>query len=303
MDDKLIKIIKMNKESGFVWKLGMFVILGVLLLVVTIYFVGKQKNMFGSTFQLKSQFRSVSGLKAGNNVRFAGIDVGTVDDIELTTDTCVTVNFVVKNEVRQFIKTDAKVSIGSDGLMGDKVLIIYPGISSTQIIKAKGTLASSNALEVEDIMQSVKKSVDNAGIITEQLAQFTYKMNNGKGSLSKLIGDEEFANSLKGTLMNLQTSSGEFAKFTYAMNNGKGPLSKLVSDERLGNKIDSSISNLQTGTKAMSEDLEAAKSNILLRGFFNNKKKIEARRLADLKKQADLKTKNDLIDLKDSTKY
>jgi len=292
----------MNKESGFVWKLGMFVILGLLLLVVTIYFVGKQKNMFGSTFQLKSQFRRVSGLKAGNNVRFAGIDVGTVDDIEMMTDTCVTVNFVIRNEMRKFIKTDARVSIGSDGLMGDKVLIIYPGNNSTEIIKNNGVLASTNALEMEDIMQSVKKSVDNAGIITAQLAEFTFKMNNGKGSLSKLISDEEFANSLKGTLMNLQTSSNQFAKFTYQMNNGKGPLSRLVSDEKLGNTLDSTIANLQSGTKAMSEDMKAAQSNILLRGFFNNKKKIEAKRLADLKKQENLKKKSDLQNKMDSTR-
>jgi phospholipid/cholesterol/gamma-HCH transport system substrate-binding protein len=292
----------MNKESGFVWKLGMFVILGLLLLVVTIYFVGKQKNMFGSTFRLKSQFRSVSGLKAGNNVRFAGIDVGTVDDIEMVTDTCVTVNFVIRNEMRKFIKTDARVSIGSDGLMGDKMLIIYPGNSSTEIIKNDGVLASTNALEIEDIMQSAKKSVDNAGIITAQLAGFTYKMNNGKGLLSKLISDEEFGNSLKGTLMNLQTSSNQFAKFTYQMNNGKGPLSRLVNDEKMSNTLDSTISNLQSGSKAMSEDMEAAQHNILLRGFFKNKKKAEAKRLADLKKQEDLKKKNDLQNLKDSTK-
>ena len=291
----------MNKESGFVWKLGMFVILGLLLLVVTIYFVGKQKNMFGSTFQLKSQFRNVSGLKAGNNVRFAGIDVGTVDDIEMITDTCVTVNFVIKNEVRQFIKTDARASIGSDGLMGDKVLIIYPGNTSNQIIKNDGVLASTNALEMEDIMQSVKKSVDNAGIITAQLAEFTFKMNNGKGSLSKLISDEEFANSLKNTLMNLQTSSGEFAKFTYAMNNGKGPLSRMVNDEKLSNTLDSTITNLKTGSKAMSEDLEAAKSNFLLRGFFKDKKKIEAKRIADLKKQEELKKRTELLSVKDSS--
>ena len=291
----------MNKGEGFVWKLGLFIILGVFLLVISIYLVGEQKNMFGSTFQLKSQFKSVSGLKVGNNVRFAGIDVGTVDDIELMTDTCVIVNYIVKNEVQKFIKTDARVSIGSDGLMGDKVLTIYPGNSSTEIIKSDGVLASTNALEMADIMQSVKKSVDNAGIITAQLAEFTYKMNNGKGSLSKIISDEEFANSLKGTLINLEKSSNEFAIFTYQMNNGKGPLARLVSDERLGNQIDSTISNLKSGTKGLSENMEAAKSNILLRGFFNKKKKEEAKRIADLQKQAEVKKKNDLKRIKDST--
>ena len=292
----------MNKESGFVWKLGMFILIGILLFVFTIYFVGKQKNLFGGTFTLHAQFKNVSGLKVGNNVRFAGINVGTVDNIELMTDTSVLVDLIIKDEIHRFIKTDANASIGSDGLMGDKVLTIYPGNNSSRPIRDNGLIASRNALEIEDLMRSVKKSVDNAQIITGQLAEFTYKMNNGRGALSKLITDEEFSASLKGTLINLETSSNEFAKFTVKMNDGKGALSKLVSDERLGNKIDSTITNLQTGTKGLSDNMEAAKSNILLRGFFNNKKKVEAKRIAELKKKEELRRKSNLQDLKDSTR-
>ncbi len=292
----------MKIEFGFVWKLGMFVLLGVLLFVFTIYFVGKQKNLFGGTFALHAQFKNVSGLKVGNNVRFAGINVGTVDNIELINDTCVLVDLIVKDEIHSFIKTDANASIGSDGLMGDKVLTIYPGNNSSRPINDNGMIASRNALEIEDLMRSIKISVDNAQVITGQLAEFTYKMNNGKGALSKLITDEDFSNSLKGTLTNLEISSNEFAKFTIKMNNGKSALSKLVSDERMGNKIDSTISNLQTGTKGLSENMEAAKRNIFLRGFFNNKKKVEVKRLADLKKKEELKKKNSLQNAEDSTK-
>src|SRR5688572_2992893 len=105
----------MKKESGHTWKLGTFVVIGLILFVVTIYFVGKQKNLFGSTFRLKSEFKTVSGLEVGNNVRFSGINVGTVDEIELLTDTSVMVELLIKKEIQQFIKTDAKASIGSDG--------------------------------------------------------------------------------------------------------------------------------------------------------------------------------------------
>ena len=291
----------MNNESKSEWKLGMFVIIGLFLFVSTIYFVGKTRNLFGSTFLLHAQFKSVSGLKVGNNVRFAGINIGTINNIQLITDTCVVVDFIVKSELQKFIKTDATASIGSEGLMGDKVLTIYPGTQAKSMIRENGYLASRSALEMEDIMRSVKTSVDNAGIITGQLAQFTFKMNNGKGALSKLISDEDFSSSLKGTLTNLQTSSGEFAKFTQKMNNGKGTLSKLVSDETLGNKLDSTISNLQTGTKGLSDNMEAAKHNILLRGFFKNKKKEEDKKAADLKKLQDLKKKVDSLPVNDST--
>jgi len=292
----------MNKESGFKWKLGMFVMIGLVLFIAAIYFVGKQKNLFGSTFHLRATFKTVSGLKVGNNVRFSGINVGTVNDISLITDTSVMVDLVLEKDVQKFIKTDAQATIGSDGLMGDKVLTISPGTITNSAVKDNDMIVSRNAIEMEDIMGSMKTSIDNAGIITGQLAEFTYKINNGNGALSKLISDEEFSSSLKGTLLNLQASSNEFAKFTVKMNDGKGAFSKLMTDESFGERLDSTMSNLQTGTKGLSDNMEAAKNNILLRGFFKKKEKAEAKKKADLKKQQDLKKKNDLKNAADPKK-
>jgi phospholipid/cholesterol/gamma-HCH transport system substrate-binding protein len=290
----------MNKDSGSNWKLGMFVIVGLVLFVVTIYFVGKQQNLFGSTFSIKSQFKTVSGLKVGNNVRFSGIDVGTVSEIELITDSTVVVSLLMEKDVQKYIKSDATASIGSDGLMGDKVMTISPGTLSNKIVKDNDFIKSKAALEMEDLMISVKTTLDNAGIITAQLAQFTSSMNNGDGTLSKLINDKQFANSLQGALVNLEASTNEFAKFTKSMNNGKGVLSKLVSDEQMGIKLDSTMSNLQAGTKGLSENMEAAKHNFLLKGYFNKKEKAEEKKLEELKKLEESKIKENLKKAKDS---
>lgn len=285
----------MNKESGFTWKLGMFVLIGLLLFVVTIYFVGKQNNLFGSTFRLKSHFKSVSGLKEGNSVRFSGINIGTVDGIQLTTDTSVLVELVIKKEYQEFIKSGAVASIGSDGLVGDKILTISAGdVSNNKPVKDNELIASRGSIEMEDVMRSVKSSVENAGIITAQLAQFSYKMNNGNGVLSRLVTDEEFSNSIKNTLTNLQASSNNFARFTDKMNNGKGALGKLVSDEQFGKTLDSTMTNLKASTKGLSENMEAAKHNFLLKGFFKKKERAEARKQAELKKQELKKKKNSL---------
>lgn len=264
----------MHKESGSSWKLGIFVILGLGLFVSTIYFVGKQKNIFGNTFHLKAKFKTVSGLKVGNNVRFSGINIGNVYDVELLTDTSVMVELVIRKKYQEFIKTDARASIGSDGLMGDKVLTISPGTADKSAVKNDDLILTKNAIEMEDVMLSAKTSVDNAGIITAQLAAFTTKMNNGNGALSKLISDEGFSNSLKGTLVNLQTASNEFAMFTTNLNDGA-----------LGNALDSTMINIQGATKGLNENMEAAKSNFLLRGFFKKKKKAEDKKAADLKKE------------------
>lgn len=284
----------MDKESGYTWKLGMFVLIGLVLFAFTIYYVGMQKNLFGSTFRLKSNFKNVSGLEVGNNVRFSGINVGTVSEIELITDSSVVVNLLIKDDVQQFIKTDATASIGSDGLMGDKVLTISPGINSRNTVKDNDQIASKAPIDMEDVMVSIKKSVDNASIITGQIAEFSYKMNHGNGTLSKLISDEEFAKSLKTTLSNLENSSNEFAHFTIKMNNGKGALSKLVTDEKMGKMIDSTLTNVKTGTDGLNEVIEAAKHNFLLRGYFNKKKKTEEKKQDELDNQEESEMKTDL---------
>jgi phospholipid/cholesterol/gamma-HCH transport system substrate-binding protein len=236
----------MYKESGFTWKLGMFVTIGLILFVGTIYFVGKQKNLFGSTFTLQSQFKTVTGLKVGNNVRFSGINVGTVSEITLITDSTVAVKLIIKDEVRRFIKTDSKASIGSDGLMGDKVLTISPGAKSNRSVKDNAIIASVKAIEIEDIMKGVKTTVDNASIITDQLAEFSFKINNGKGTLSKLL-----------------------------------------MDENMGKKLNATMSNLETGTKGFSENMDAAKHNFLLKGYFNKKEKAAAKKQEKIQKDKD----------------
>ena len=209
----------MEKQSGYTWKLGMFVTVGLLLFIMAIYFIGKQKNLFGSTFHITSKFKTVSGLEVGNNVRFSGINIGTVEEIRLINDSSVVVSMVIKDEVREFIKTDARASIGSDGLMGDKVLTITPGVKSTKIIEDNGAIASINGIEMNDIMKSVKKSVDNVGVISEELAIFSHSMNNGNGALARLVRDDKMANSVTNTLSNLESGTKGFSENMEAAKN------------------------------------------------------------------------------------
>ncbi|MDY0989313.1 MlaD family protein [Flavobacterium sp. CFBP9031] len=243
----------MEKESGYTWKLGMFVTIGLLLFIMAVYFIGKQQNLFGSTFHISSQFKTVSGLEVGNNVRFSGINVGTVEQIQLKNDSTVRVVLVMKEEVRKFIKTDATASIGSDGLMGDKVLTISPGAKSQKEIEDNGQIASVDGIEMHDIMKSVKKSVDNIGVISDEIAIFSHSMNNGNGALARLVKDDKMANSVSNTL-----------------------------------------SNLETGTKGFSENMEAAKSNFLFRGYYKKKEKEKKEKQEERKeKQEEKKEKQE----------
>jgi phospholipid/cholesterol/gamma-HCH transport system substrate-binding protein len=235
----------MKKKSNNTWKLGMFVVLSLTVFLVTVYFIGKSQNLFGTTFHLQTKFKNVSGLQIGNNVQLSGINIGTIKNIEFVSDSIVTVNMVIRSEIQQYIKTDAFATIGSDGLMGDKVLMISPGTNSLEIVKDDALIKSKEAIGMEDLMTGLKKSIDNAEIITKQLSEFSYKINNGKGTLSKVLTDEAFSKSIDKTLQNLETGTDEFVVFTRKMNDKDGTLSKLMTDPTYANSIKKTLSGFE----------------------------------------------------------
>src|SRR5580704_11707018 len=185
-DHSFIKLQVMPKEKNYKWKLGLFSIAMLMLAIGAIYYIGKQKNKFGSTVTITSRFKSVSGLKTGSNVEVGGIDVGTVDDIALITDTTVQVSMIIQKGVEKFIKKDAKASIGTEGLMGDKVIILVPGSPDTTAVRNGDTLAALAPIETDAIIASLKTSADNAAVITANLADISYRISHGKGTLGRL---------------------------------------------------------------------------------------------------------------------
>src|SRR5450755_3694068 len=197
----------MKASAGLKWKLGIFIVAGMVLLVLGLYFIGKQKNLFVSVFQLKAVFNNVSGLKVGNNIRFGGIVIGTVEGIQLLTDTSVMVNMNIKSDIRKFIKQDASASIGSDGLVGDRVVLISPGTMNKEPVKDNEILVSHTPVETEQILAGLKTSADNAALITQQLAEVAYKVNHGHGIIARLLGDSSMGNNLNATMVNLKKGS------------------------------------------------------------------------------------------------
>jgi phospholipid/cholesterol/gamma-HCH transport system substrate-binding protein len=197
----------MPKDKSYKWKLGLFSIAALAIAVGAIYYIGKQKNKFGSVLHISAQFSSVSGLKMGSNVRLGGIDVGTVNGINLVTDTTVEVDMIVQRKVQKFIKKDAKASIGSDGLMGDKVIVITAGTPTTPVVAEGDTLGSHQPIETDAIMASLKTSADNAAIITSNLADISSRITQGKGALGKLLHDTSLSSNISSTMRNLNSST------------------------------------------------------------------------------------------------
>lgn len=188
-------------------RLGLFVAGGLALFVLTIFIIGKQKNLFNPVFKLTSTFYNVSGLQIGNNIRFSGINVGTVDNIRIINDSTVRVDMLIRKEVHQFIKSDCEVTIGSEGIIGDRLIIITQGTTDAKLAKEGQELASAEPVETDAIMASLEVSAANAEVITFQLAEIMTKINGGNGTLGRLIQDSTIAENLNQTIENLKTSS------------------------------------------------------------------------------------------------
>jgi phospholipid/cholesterol/gamma-HCH transport system substrate-binding protein len=160
----------MQKNNEHKMRLGIFVSIGLTLFIIAIYFIGDKQQLFNKTFQINSVFKDVSGLQVGNNVRFSGINIGVVESIEIVSDSAVKVIFNIDNKVRAYIKKDAKITIGSDGLMGNKVAIIIPGTKSKLEIANNDVIVATVPVSMDDILFNLKVTSSNAAYITDDLA-------------------------------------------------------------------------------------------------------------------------------------
>ena len=201
---------KNNMETHtqkFKVRLGLFIAGGLALFVIAIFIIGKQENLFDPVFKLTTTFYNVSGLEVGSNIRFSGINVGTVDNIKIINDSTVRVDMLIKKNVQQFIKSDCEAGIGSAGIIGDRILIITQGSSDAPLVKEGDNIDSKEPVETDAIMESMQITADNAAIISFQLAEIMININSGNGTLGRLIQDSTIAENINRTIMNLRKSS------------------------------------------------------------------------------------------------
>ena len=126
-----------TQTQKFKVRLGLFIAGGLAIFVLAVFIIGKQKNLFNPVIKLTTSFHNVSGLQVGNNIRFSGITIGTVDKISIINATTVSVEMLIRKETQKFIKADSEVAIGSEGLIGDRLLVISQGSPESPIVKEK----------------------------------------------------------------------------------------------------------------------------------------------------------------------
>ncbi|HLP95189.1 MAG TPA: MlaD family protein [Saprospiraceae bacterium] len=319
----------MKKKKVNAVKLGLFVLAGLLILVFTLYTLSKNKTWFGSSLELKTRFRDVNGLLLGNNVRFSGIDVGSVNDIRILNDTTVEVTLTLDKNMRQYIRTNSLVSLGTDGLIGNRVINISTAAGNAPFVQGGELLPSKEEVNTEKMLQTLYGTNEKVSKIAEGLLE-TIQLINTSSELSSLLNDKSISANLRSSLYHLHETSlnasllmKESISTLHMATEGKGTLAVLLKDTTLSSELKQAVSQIQAlenstqrlvtdvnqmanvlekdiqqgdgtintllrdslmaanlratienaekGTAAFAENMEALKSNILLKKYFRKK--------------------------------
>ncbi|MCB2194912.1 MAG: MCE family protein [Bacteroidetes bacterium] len=230
-------------------RLGLFVGIGIIIFIVGIYYIGSQGSMFSKNITISGIFSDISGVKIGNDVRFSGINVGTVSKVEIVNDSLVKIDFSIQDDVKQFIRKDSKIEIVPDGLMGIKVVTIYTGSTTTDAIEDGDTLATIESVQIDKILRQLHTSSKNTAIITKNVADITDKINQGEGAFGKIFADESLAENLSKIADRTAVLTDNFADITDKISKEQGTIGMLLSDTTLANKIYMAGDNLQKSTE------------------------------------------------------
>ncbi len=236
-------------------RLGIFVILGTLLLLVAAYLIGNRQNMFSKTFNITAVFKNASGLQNGNNVRFSGINVGTVKKIEMVNDTTIKVHMIIAEKMQEHIKKDAVAMIGSDGLVGSMLINIVPGTGNSPLIKEGDELASVSKIATQDMLSTLNVTNENAALLTADLLKVSQSLTRGKGTLGRLLNDTVMASDLQRTIANLKlvsnsanTTLSELNEMISSIDFKESTAGVLLTDTISARKMRNIIGNLETSS-------------------------------------------------------
>ncbi|MBN1571791.1 MAG: MCE family protein [Deltaproteobacteria bacterium] len=213
-------------------KVGIFVIVGIAILTVITLFVGEYKFKVRKGYALDAEFKNVAGLDMNGPVRLAGVEVGSVTDIGLTTDgKKAKITMDIDPDVE--IYRDAKVELKSYGALGEKFVMIYPGNPDTGRLESGETITDViPEVDLNDVMRNVQEISDD--------------IKDMSGNLSDVLGSDETKKDLKEIIANIKSSTENLSNITTKLNSGNGTIGKLINDDTIYNDV-------KTSTKALKD--------------------------------------------------
>jgi len=249
----------MEKTASQKIRLGLFVILGLLIFILAVYFIGDKQKMFGKTHHLEAVFNNVNGLQLGNSVRYSGISVGTVRGIKMINDTIIRVDMIIDKAIFSYIKKDAVATISSDGLVGNMIINILPGKGDEPSVKPGDEIRSYNRVRTEDMLNTLSVTNENVAKISDNLLKITNEIIEGKGTLGSLVNDSVISKDLGETMRYLKLTSKGASETATRLNklitslDNKDNVVGVLKDSAVANKIKNMATNLDKSTNELNK--------------------------------------------------
>ncbi|MBK8496114.1 MAG: MCE family protein [Chitinophagaceae bacterium] len=233
-------------------KLGTFVLGGLLFLVLLLYMIGRNSNLFGKTYVLKARFENIQGVVAGNNVRFSGIHAGTVQKVKILSDTVIEVTMIIETKMKSIIRKTALVSIGTDGLVGNKVVNIVPSHEPGEFAVAGDILPVKKAIATDDMLQTLYKTNNDVAVIAADLKTTVQRINNSS-ALWGLLNDDAIPRELRAAVANIRSATGKAGNMVNNLDaivtdvrNGKGSMGALLTDTTFAKNLNEAVLKIRT---------------------------------------------------------
>ncbi|MHB8206489.1 MlaD family protein [Mucilaginibacter sp.] len=251
---------------------GLFLAIGLVVFILGVFTLGGQSKSFSKSVHISAVFDDVAGLKKGNNVWFSGVKVGTISDIHFTGPSQVDVKMSVDENSRQYIHDNAQVHIGSDGLIGNKIIVIDGGSPQAPIIREGDILQTAKMVSTDDIMKTVQQNNENLLAITSDFKLLSHKILQGKGTVGTLLADSMMGVQLKQSMHNLQIATQSAAvmannlnKFSSKLSTKGGFADKLFTDTTTFNRIQGAVAQLKAAAdnaKTLTDNLNTASNKL-----------------------------------------
>jgi len=243
-----------SKKSVIV---GLFTLLGIVFFVAAIFVLGGNQKRFTKTISLKTILDNAGGLKAGNNVYFSGVKIGTIKNIRLIENSDVEVDFNIEQKSQDYIRKDAEVRVSSEGFIGNKIIVIQGGSSTVAVVEEGDLLQSVKSIDTEEMMATLQVNNQNLVSITSDVKRLSEKIANGEGTIGAVLTDSVMAMQVKAIMASLTQTAANTAKVSTALNtftqklNTEGSLAnELLTDTVVFKSLQASAAQLQAVTQS-----------------------------------------------------
>ncbi|WP_291783357.1 MlaD family protein [Cecembia sp.] len=251
---------------------GLFVLVGIIIFVAGIMTLGGQQKKFVKSIQLTAVFDDVAGLQTGNNVWFSGVKIGTVKRVNFYGDSQVEIIMNVEQKVQEYIRKDSRATIGSDGLIGNKIIVIYGGTTQAPAVENGDRLIAEMPLDTDKMMETLQENNKNLVTITENLMVLTSKIAQGEGIVGAVMTDSIVADNFRNILTNLERASlnsnrmlTELNKFSQSLNQEGSLVYDLTHDKEMFKNLQGSVEGLQAtaeNAKILTDNLNEVTKNL-----------------------------------------